>query len=112
MAGIFQFFSSLLVKIANFAAWLLQVVLRIFKDLWNMVTDVFCWLVDELLAIAVGAISVIDVPFDPQTYYAMIPPDVVNMLGVIGITQALTMIVASLVIRFILQTIPLVRWGS
>lgn len=112
MTGIFQFFSSLLAKISNFAAWLLQVVVRIFKDLWNMVTDVFCWLFDGLLAIAIGAISVIDVPFDPQTYYAMIPPDVVNMLGVIGITQALAMIVASLVIRFILQTIPFVRWGS
>ncbi|MNR68921.1 hypothetical protein D3C85_1938070 [compost metagenome] len=51
-------------------------------------------------------------PFDPQTYFALIPPDVGNMLGVIGLTQSLAIIVAALVVRFLLQTIPFVRWGS
>lgn len=112
MAGIFQFFGSLLNKITGFAGWLLKVFVQVFKDIWNMATDMVCWVFDSLLGIAVAAISAIDAPFDPQTYYAMIPPDVANMLGVIGVPQALSMIVTALVIRFTLQAIPFVRWGS
>ncbi|MOA66828.1 hypothetical protein D3C78_1937270 [compost metagenome] len=77
-----------------------------------MITDVFVWLFDSLLGVAIGAIELIDVPFDPSTYYSMIPGDVAAMLGYIKIPQALSMIVAALVIRFILQTVPFVRWGS
>lgn len=112
MGDIFRFFTSLLAKIAGFAEWLVLVFLQIFKDLWNMVTDVFCWGFESILAVAIGALNAINVPFDPQTYFALIPPDVGNMLGVIGVTQALSIIVAALVVRFLLQTIPFVRWGS
>ncbi|MCY1279454.1 hypothetical protein D9M68_522830 [compost metagenome] len=112
MAGIFQFFTAILAKIAAVAAWLLKVVARIFEDLWNMVTDVACWVFESVLGVASGALSAIDVPFDPQTYYAMIPAETANMLGVIGVSQALAMIVAALLVRFLLQTIPFVRWGS
>lgn len=112
MASIFNFFSSLLAKIAAFAQWVLDVFLQIFIDLWNVLTDLIAWCFESVLGVASGALNAISIPFDPQTYYALIPPDVGNMLGVIGITQAIAMIVASLLIRFLLQTIPFVRWGS
>lgn len=112
MSGIFQFFTTLLAKIAAFAEWIILLVKRVFLDLWNIITDLFCWLLESALSLAAGALSTISIPFDPQHYYAMIPPDTANMLGVIGITQALSIVVASLLIRFFLQTIPFVRWGS
>lgn len=112
MAGIFQFFTALLAKIANFAKWLVACFKQIFIDMWNMVTDVVCWAFDASLSIASGALELINAPFDPQHYYAMIPADVANMLGVIGVPHCLAIIVSSLVIRFLLQTIPFVRWGS
>lgn len=112
MAGIFQFFTALLAKISAVATWLLALVKRVFDDLWNIVTDVACWLLEGLLGIASSALSAIDTPFNPQTYYGLIPPELGNMLGVIGVTQALSMIVAALLVRFLLQTIPFVRWGS
>lgn len=112
MGGIFRFFSDLLAKISNFAKWLLGCIKQIFVDLWNMVTDVFVWCFDSLIGIAVAAISVINIPFNPSTYYSMIPPEAANMLGAIGIPQAITIIVAALVIRFGLQLIPFVRLGS
>jgi len=112
MAGIFQFFTSLLKKFTDLCAWFLSVFKQVFIDLWNMVTDVFCWGFESVLAIASGALNAIDIPFNPQTYYAMVPPEAANMLGYIGITQALTMVVSALLIRFTLQTIPFVRWGS
>lgn len=112
MANVFRFFSALLEKITNFASWLLAVFKQVFIDLWSMATDAVCWVFEGLLGIAVSVIELVDVPFDPATYYALIPADLGNMLGVIGFTQAMTMIVAALVIRFVLQTVPFVRWGS
>lgn len=112
MGKVFEFFSALLAKISAFASWLLLLVKRLFLDLWNIITDLACWAFDGLLGIAVAALSAISVPFNPQTYYALIPPETVNMLGAIGVTQALTIVVGALVVRFALQTIPFVRWGS
>ncbi|MGH9875011.1 MAG: DUF2523 family protein [Pyrinomonadaceae bacterium] len=112
MSGIFRFFSSLLAKIAGFAEWLLSVIAEVFKSFWLMLTDSVCWLFEGLLGVATGALDAIDTPFDPATYYGLIPPEVGNMLGVIGVPQGISIIVSALVVRFVLQTIPFVRWGS
>ena len=112
MSGIFQFFTSILAKVANFAKWLLLCVKQVFVDIWHVLTDLLCWSFESVLAVAIGALNAIAIPFNPQTYYSMIPPEAANMLGYIGIPQALSIIVAGLVIRFLLQTIPFVRWGS
>lgn len=112
MAGIFNFFTAILKKISDFAAWIISIFKQMFLDLWNICTDVVCWLFEGFLSIAVGALDAIDTPFNPQTYYAMIPAETASLMGYIGVTQALTIVVAALVIRFALQTIPFVRWGS
>lgn len=112
MSGIFSFFTTLLAKIAGFAKWFLDVFLQIFKDIWNLITDAFVWVFDSLLGIASGALAAISIPFDPQMYYAMIPQETAQLMGYIGVPQAISMIVAALIVRFALQTIPFVRWGS
>lgn len=112
MQAIGNFFTALLAKFVGLAKWLLMVFKQLATDAWNIATDLGCWLFDGMLSIAIGALNAINIPFDPQTYYSMIPPEVGQMLGAIGLTQAITIIVAALVIRFLLQTIPFVRWGS
>lgn len=112
MATIFSFFTSLLSKISGLAKWFLSVFKQIFVDIWNVVTDMFCWVLDSALSLAASIVSAINVPFSPGTYYSMIPPEMANVLGLIGIPQAIGMIVAALVIRFLLQLIPFVRLGS
>lgn len=112
MGGIFQFFSSLLAKISAFAQWLILAFKQVFVDIWNMFTDLVCWLFEGLLGIATAALDSINIPFDPQTYYALIPAQTANMLGYIGLPQAIGIVVSGLLIRFFLQTIPFVRWGS
>lgn len=112
MATIFAFFTSLLSKIAGFAGWFLKVFKQIFVDVWNVLTDLFCWLLDSALGLASSIIDTVAVPFTPSTYYSMIPADMANMLGYVGVPQAISMIVAALVIRFLLQLIPFVRLGS
>ncbi|MEZ3137140.1 DUF2523 family protein [Stutzerimonas kunmingensis] len=112
MEAIGRFFTAILAKFVNGAQWLLSVFKQIFIDLWNIATDAICWLFEGLMSIAVGALNAIETPFDPQTYYSLIPPETVQMMGAIGVTQAITIVVGALVIRFTLQTIPFVRWGS
>lgn len=112
MAGIFQFFTTILARIAEFASWIIAVIKRVFLDMFAFVQDCFCWLLDGLLGIAIGALDAIEIPFDPSTYYALIPADLASVLGYVGIPQALSIIVSALVVRFLLQTIPFVRWGS
>jgi hypothetical protein len=112
MASIFQFFSSLLAKIVAFAEWILLVIKQVFVDIYNLLTDIPCYMFDQVLKMASGALNAIEIPFNPQSYLGAIGGELANMLGLIGITQALTIITSALVIRFLLQTIPFVRWGS
>lgn len=112
MSGIFQFFTSLLAKISNFAKWFLSVFKQVFVDCWNMLTDLFCWLIESLLTVAVSSLDMIAIPFNPQTYFSLIPPELANVMGYIGVPQGAAIVVSGLTIRFFLQTIPFVRWGS
>lgn len=112
MSSIFLFFTSLLAKISNFAEWLLQCFKQVFVDIWNMLTDLLCWFVDSILSIAVTALNAVSIPFNPQTYYSLIPAQTADVLGYIGFPNAVGIIVSGLAIRFTLQTIPFVRWGS
>jgi len=112
MEAVGRFFTAILAKFVGAAQWFLAVFKQIFIDLWNIATDAVCWLFEGLMSIAVSALNAIEAPFDPQTYYSLIPPETVQMMGAIGVTQAITIVVGALVIRFTLQTIPFVRWGS
>jgi hypothetical protein len=42
----------------------------------------------------------------------MIPPEYTWMLGATGMSQALTIVAGAMGVRFLLQTVPFVRWGS
>ena len=112
MAALGSFFTSLLGKFAAFAKWFAAVFKQIFVDMWAMITDIGCWFVEGSLGVAASALSAIDTPFNPQTYYGMIPAEAGQVLGLVGITQGVTIIVSALLVRFVLQTIPFVRWGS
>jgi hypothetical protein len=112
MGGIFQFFTALLGKFAQLAEWLILCFKQVFVAAWHVLTDLIAWTFESLINVAIGALNAIAIPFNPQTYYSMIPPEAAQMLGYIGIPQALSIIVSGLLIRFVLQTIPFVRWGS
>ena len=42
----------------------------------------------------------------------VIPADYTWMLGATGMSQALTIVAGAMGVRFLLQTVPFVRWGS
>jgi hypothetical protein len=73
-----------------------------FKDLWLDAWDSVLSPVDQTLAgISPGALSA---PLIPDAY--------AWVLGATGMSQAVTIVATAMGVRFLLQSIPFVRWGS
>lgn len=73
-----------------------------FRDVWIVGFDSLLVPIDAMLSsIGTGGLAVSPVPNE----YAW-------MLGATGMSQALAIIAGAMGVRFLLQTIPFVRWGS
>jgi len=79
------------------------------QDFWHSVTDFHLYVFDGLLDIATGALQGIV----PETWAV---PEIADsyawVLGALGLPQAFSIVASAWALRFILQTVPLVRWGS
>lgn len=73
-----------------------------FKDVWLEAWDSVLSPVDSILgSIAPGLVSA---PLIPDAY--------AWVLGATGMSQALAIVATAMGVRFLLQSIPFVRWGS
>lgn len=73
-----------------------------FVDVWVGMWDSLLMPVDSLMAsIGTGGLSLVPIPDE----YAWI-------LGATGMSQCLAIIAGAMATRFLLQSIPFVRWGS
>lgn len=88
--------------ILNLIYCYLQEIRFFFHDLWLGMLDSLLLAVDGLLA----AIDVSGLTLSP------IPNSYAWVLGATGMAQAVAIIASALVVRFLLQSIPFVRWGS
>ncbi len=117
MAAIANGLQFILNKIIAFAQWFLDVFLQVFVDFWEIFTDVFVWVFDQILGVVVAIVSTLDTLPGFSTvntatsWFSQIPPEMLNILGLIGAGDALAIIAAALMIRFALGLIPLVRVG-
>lgn len=94
-----------------FVAFWVNIVLTLF----DMIKDVFFFIIDNVLDLAISALGAIGSglsAMNPAQYISAIPPDVQNIIGLIRVGEAVAIIVTAILIRFALQTIPFVRWGS
>lgn len=109
------FFSAILAKFSAVLSWVGQLFVKVFVAIWDLLKDLFCWAFDGILGIAVSALNALDlsglVPYAGNMWSGA-SGDVLNVLGLIGLGQALGIVSAAIVIRLTLQTIPFVRWGS
>ena len=73
-----------------------------FKDLWLVGWDSILSPIDALLAsVGTGGLTV-----------PVIADQYAWLLGATGLSQAIAMIAGAMGIRFLLQSVPFVRWGS
>lgn len=88
---------------------------RIVLSLYDMLKDLFIWILEQLsnvgLMVLDGVGSLLS-GLDVASYWGGIPPETAYYLNIIGLSQGLGMIITCLGIKFILQMIPFVRWGS
>jgi hypothetical protein len=80
----------------------LQDMIQSFRDVWVAAFDSLLSPVDALVAsVGTGGLSL-----------SVIPDQYAWLLGTTGMSQALAIIAGAMGVRFLLQTIPFVRWGS
>lgn len=107
-------FSMLFGKISEVVQWVADLFKAVFKALWDLLSDVVCWLFEQVLAVVEAAVGVID--FSAlQAYLSSIgalPAGVLEVLAASGVGAGLSIIGAALAIRLGLQLIPFTRLGS
>ena len=73
-----------------------------FKDIWLLGWDSLLGPVDSLLAsVGIGGLTV-----------PVIADQYAWLLGATGMSQAIAIIAGAMGVRFLLQSVPFVRWGS
>lgn len=94
---------------------LIEFLYRLIISLVDMIKDVFIWALDEVLTLCQALIDWVFSFFEPidiSQYLTAIPSEVSWVMSAIGLPQALSIILASLVARLLLQLIPFTRLGS
>lgn len=106
--------SMIIAKIAAAVAWFGELFVSLFVALWDMARDAFAWLFEQCLDVAISAVSAIDVSALTSNLntWGSLPAEVLNVLAVLGVGQAVSIIVAAIGIRMVLQLIPFTRLGS
>lgn len=94
---------------------LIEFLYRLIISLVDMLKDLFIWVVDQLFSNVESLITWVFGFFEPidiSQYLTSIPSEVSWVMSVIGLPQALSIILASLVARLLLQLVPFTRLGS
>ena len=107
-------FTTLFAKIAAFAEWIGLLFVAVFKALWDFIRDAVCWPFEQIMEIVVSAVSAIDMSGISSQVgaWGSLPAELLNILGLLGIGIAASIIVAAIGVRLVLQLIPFVRLGS
>lgn len=109
-----QFVSMILAKFAAVVQWIAAALTNIFVSLWLIFTDIFSWLFEQVLTVAISGIGSLNVA--GLTGYVSsvgtMPAQILNVLGLLGIGTAISIISAAITIRLALQLIPFTRLGS
>lgn len=106
-------FTLLFSKIAAVIQWFYDLFIAIFVALWDIIKDGFSWCFEQVMDIVVDAVSTVDVSgISAVGGWGSFPAEVLNILALLGVGQATTIIVTAIGIRLVLQLIPFTRLGS
>lgn len=110
MGGLFTLLFS---KITAVIKWVADLFIAVFVAVWDLVKDAFSWLFEQVLEVAISAVGAIDTSaLSGLGGWGSIPGDILNILALLGVGTAVSIISAAILIRIVLQLIPFVRLGS
>ncbi|EGQ7867305.1 DUF2523 family protein [Vibrio parahaemolyticus] len=94
---------------------LLVFLYQLLISLVDMLKDLFFWVVDQVMSAVnsvLPAVFSLFAPVDMSQYMTSIPPTVSWVFAAVGVPQCLSIILAAITIRLLLQLIPFTRLGS
>lgn len=99
--------------IVNLVNWFAGLFKNVFVALWDILKDVFSWLLEQLFDVVIYAVSSIDVSgLSSVEGWGSLPSEIINVLGLLGVGAASGVIVTAIGIRLVLQLVPFTRLGS
>jgi len=107
-------FTMLFAKIAAVLTWIGQLFVKCWVAAWDIVRDAACWPFEQCMKIVVSAVGSIDTSALSGSLqsWGSLPADLLNILGLLGVGTAISIIAAAIGIRLTLQLIPFTRLGS
>lgn len=106
VSAITDFFSNLIKYIG-------ALIVNIFTAFFVLLKDVFFGIFESILQLITFLVSGIDFGFITSlNYIALLPPDLINIMALVGAGEALAIITGAITVRLIMQLIPFVRLGS
>ena len=107
--------NTVLSWIGSIPDWFFTLVKDLVATLFDMLGDLFAFVLDQLFQGIIAIIALIPVPtttFNANQYLAGAPSEFIGMLIAIRIPEAFGIIVVALGIRFLLGLIPVIRVGG
>lgn len=108
-------FTTLFAKIAAVVQWVGKLFVAVFVAIWDVLRDLFAWGFDQAMSVAVAAVNSLDTSALSSAAaggWGSVPAEVSNILSLLGVGTAITIITAAIGIRLVLQLIPFTRLGS
>lgn len=111
------FFTAILAKFAALATWFGSLAVAVFAAAWLFGKDLVCWAFESVLKLTQTILSALPgtdafAALNPASYINAAPADLVNMIGLMRVGEALAIILAAIGIKLALQVIPFTRLGS
>jgi hypothetical protein len=93
--------------------WAWDLLAFLFPFVGTYLKDFFFWAFEQICDFFIAALNTFDLSaLSGLGSWASLPPSIINVLGYLGIGQAVVIISGALLIRLTLQLIPFVRLGS
>lgn len=92
-----------------------QFLYSLVLTLFDILKDIFFFIMESLFDLSILIVKGLDSLFsglDLASYINALPPEVKFYASAIGLSEATAMIISAIAIRFLLQLIPFVRFGS
>jgi hypothetical protein len=101
-------------RLVDMIQWFADTFVALFTALWDLIKDAFCWIIEQSLGIVTVTLNSLDVSglMNYASSWGGLPSEIINVMGLLGFGTAAAIVTSAVVIRFILQLIPFVRWGS
>ncbi|MFM2592377.1 DUF2523 family protein [Vibrio harveyi] len=94
---------------------LLEFLYQLLLTLFDMLKDIFLWIIEQVMNavnMVLPSVFALFAPVDMSQYMTSIPPTVAWVFAAVGVPQCLSIILAAITIRLLLQLIPFTRLGS